>query len=248
MFFFKRKEIVLDCFTSRSDVYTHFPMQNASKMTPDWWKKIPISYTTNGLDENPTLKGCAGFVDYYNEAISIPLWSDISLRTMQANKSIQWLCSDKLTQIHSHDLFQIGDYLSKNRSKYIHLKISTPWMLSCKTDIKFLFSGNTWCLDNPQDVIIPIGVSNFKYQNSVNINMLLFFNNIQTFKLSAGISLVHLFPITDKKIKLKTHLIGEEEYSKITYLTNTNFSTKNYFKRKNNTKNSSKCPISSILR
>lgn len=247
MIFIKRKEIVLDCFTSRSDVYTYFPLQYGSKMLPDWWKKIPNSYTTNGLDENPTLKGCSGFLDFYTEAISVPLWSDISLRTTQSNMSVQWLCSDKLTQIHSHDLKQIGSYLANNRSKYIHLKITTPWMLSCKKDINFLFSGNTWALDNPQDLTIPTGISNFKYQNSININMLLFFNTIQTFKLNAGISLIHLFPITDKKIKLKMHLIGEEEYSKISYIANTNFFTKNYFRRKNKTKNLSKCPISTIL-
>lgn len=248
MFFFKKKEVVLDCFTARSDVYSYFPIQPASKLIPDWWKKLPTNYTTNGLDENPTMKGCAGFIDYYSEAISIPLWTDIAFRTIQANQSVQWLCSDRLTPVHSHDLIQIGDYLSNNRSKYIHVKITSPWMLSCKKDIKFLFSGNTWSFDNPQDVIIPVGAVNYKYQNSVNINMLLFFNNIQTFKLTAGIPLIHLFPITDKKIKLKTHLIGEEEYSKISALSHTNFFSKNYFKRKNIIKNVRKCPMSSIFK
>lgn len=247
MIFMKRKEIVLDCFTTRPDVYNYFPLQYGSKMLPDWWKKIPNSYTTNGLDENPTLKGCAGFIDFYTEAISIPLWTDISFKSTQSNKLVHWLSSDQITEVQFHHMFQLGDYLSNNRSKYIHMKIVSPWLFSCKKDIKFLFSGNTWSLDNPQDIVIPTGISNFKYQSSTNINMLLFFNNVQTFKLNAGIPLIHLFPITDKKIKLKMHLIREEEYSKISYLHNTNFFSKNYFRRKNKIKNLKKCPISTIL-
>jgi len=247
MIFIKRKEIVLDCFTTRSDVHTYFEIQPASKLMPDWWKKIPSNYTTNGLDENPTLKCCAGFIDYYSEAISIPLWTDISFKSTQSNKLVQWMSSDKTTEVQFHHMFQLGDYLSDSRSKYIHMKIVSHWLFSCKKDIKFLFSGNTWSLDNPQDIVIPTGISDFKYQCFTNINMLLFFNNVQTFKLNAGSSLIHLFPITDEKIKIKTHLIGEEEYSKISYLHGTNFFSKNYFRRKNKIKKLKKCPISTIL-
>lgn len=246
MFFFKRKEIVLDCFTTRPDVYTYFPIQPASKLIPDWWKKLPSNYTTNGLDQNPTLKGCPGFIDYYSSAISIPLWADLSIKTTESNKSVEWLCADRNTQIQAHDLAQLGSYL--NRNKFIHLKIVTPWLLNCKEEIKFVFSGNNWCLDTPQDLVIPNGVTNFKYQNSVNINMLLFFRGNQILKLNANSPVINMFPMTEKKVKLKINLVSEEEYSKISQLFATNFFYKNYFRHKNLAKSTKRCPMSSILK
>lgn len=246
MFFFKRKEIVLDCFTTRPDVYTYFPIQPASKLIPDWWKKLPSNYTTNGLDQNPTLKGCVGFIDYHSTAITIPLWTDLSFKTTESNQHVEWLCADRTTLIQAHDIAQFGLYLKGN--KFIHLKIVSPWLFNCKEDIKFVFSGNNWSLLTPQDLIIPNGVTNFKYQNSVNINMLLFFRGNQILKLNANSPLIHIFPMTEKNIKLKTHLVGEEEYSKISQLYATNFFYKNYFRHKNLAKSTKRCPMSSILK
>lgn len=246
MFFFKRKEIVLDCFTTRPDVYTYFPIQPASKLIPDWWKKLPPSYTTNGLNQNPTLKGCAGFIDYHSSAISIPLWTDFSVKTNESSKSAEWLCADRNTTVHAHDLAQFGSYL--NRNKFIHLKIVAPWLLSCKEEIKFVFSGNNWSLDTPQDLVIPNGVTNFKYQNSVNINMLLFFRGSQILKLNANSPLIHMFPMTEREVKIKINLVSEEEYSKISQLFATNFFYKNYFRHKNLAKSTKRCPMSSILK
>lgn len=246
MFFFKRKEIVLDCFTTRPDVYTYFPIQPASKLIPDWWKKLPSNYTTNGLNQNPTLKGCAGFIDYHSSAISIPLWTDFSVKTNESSKSAEWLCADRNTTVQAHDLAQFGSYL--NRNKFIHLKIVAPWLLSCKEEIKFVFSGNNWSLDTPQDLVIPNGVTNFKYQNSVNINMLLFFRGSQILKLNANSPLIHMFPMTEREVKIKINLVSEEEYSKISQLFATNFFYKNYFRHKNLAKVTKRCPMSSILK
>jgi hypothetical protein len=67
MFLFKKKKVVLDCFTYRSDVYSYFPIQKASSAMPNWWKKMPATFCPDptGLAEFPTMRSCSGFLSYY---------------------------------------------------------------------------------------------------------------------------------------------------------------------------------------
>ena len=55
-FFFKRKEIVLDCFTHRPDTYEYFPIEKSTKHFPQWWKdlkvEIPDDYTIGQTMKN----------------------------------------------------------------------------------------------------------------------------------------------------------------------------------------------------
>jgi hypothetical protein len=124
-------------------------------------------------------------------------------------------------------------------------------MIKCKEEIEFVFNGNPWALNNPEQVIIPPGVINFKYQNTVNINMFIRMNGVQKTKLNAGLPLVHLFPMTEREVEIKNHCVDEQEYIKIERLGTMNFSHKSYLQHKKIKKDAEKtpkCPFSSAFR
>ena len=47
MFLFKKKKVVLNCYTYRPDVYSYFPIERSSKHIPEWWKKLPNQVLLN---------------------------------------------------------------------------------------------------------------------------------------------------------------------------------------------------------
>ena len=252
MFFLKNKKIILECYTHRPDVYEYFPIQRASKAIPEWWKKLSsnLYLTPDKFVELPTMKSCAGFISYYNSSISIPMWSDCKIKTDLKEDSINWLFSDSKTNAVSHHFGQMGEYFNSSNSRYAHMKINSPWRFKCKEEINFLYSGNTWSLDNPETIIIPPGVINYKYQFSTSVNMFVKMGNDITV-LNAGSSLVHLFPLTEREVEIKIYLIKEEEFHRMNDMGTFNFFTKSYYKHKNimrEKEKQSKCPISGFLK
>lgn len=253
MFLFKKKKVVLDCFTYRPDVFSYFPIKKASSLIPEWWKKLPATYPVDslGLAEFSTMRSCVGFLNYYNNAISIPLWTDTRIRTSVDDDTLHWHFTDGVTQAVPHDLKQKGDYLSDPMSLYTHLKIVSPWILSCKEDIQFVFSGNTWAINNPEQIIIPPGVVDYKYQSVTSINMLIRMNGLQIASLDAGSSLVHLFPMTEREVEIKTHFVDEKDFRNMENLGVNSFTTKSYFKHKHIRKEhekTGKCPVSGFFK
>lgn len=253
MFLFKKKKVILDCFTYRPDVFSYFPIEKATNALPDWWKKMPSTFNADsiGLVEIATMKSCAGLLGYYNNAISLPLWTDCRIRTSEEDDTINWYFSDGATVAIPHDFRQKGEYLSNPILRYTHLKIVSPWIINCKEDINFVFSGNTWAINNPEQIVIPSGVVSYKYQSVTNINMFIRLNSIQIASLDAGSSLVHIFPMTEREVEIKTHFIEEKQFKNIENLGANNFRTKSYFKHKHFRKEAEKagkCPVSGFFK
>ena len=252
MFLFKKKKVVLNCYTYRPDVYSYFPIEKSSKHIPEWWKNLPnqIYLTEDTFMQAPTMKSCVGFVNYYNCAIAIPMWSDCKIITNTQKNEINWLFSDQATIAMSHHHGQKGEYLLNSESSYAHMKIDTPWLFQCEEEVNFLFSGNTWSLDTPEKIIIPPGIINYKYQNATNINMFIKMDNTISL-LNAGIPYVHVFPMTEREIEIKTHFVDYQQYMAIYSTGVTNFFNKSYYKHKKimqDKEKLSKCPVSHLFR
>jgi hypothetical protein len=63
-------------------------------------------------------------------------------------------------------------------------------------------------------VVCP-GVANFKYQFSANVNIFIPNEVPRTFVIPHGRPLVQLVPLTERKIKLKTHLVTDTEFLRL---------------------------------
>jgi hypothetical protein len=209
IFIFKKPVLNVDCYTYTQHIIDLFPIQQSSKFFPGWWKELPKTYT-NGSDEYSTMKYCEGFTSHYKNGFIMPLWTDLDIDVY--NNRYTWK-SANYVKISEHDHMQRGKFLDK--MEYGHLKISSPWLIKCKQNTPFLFQPTFWNFDNPDQLLIPPGTLDFKYQHATHINAFVHYSLQQTrIRLSAGQPMIQMIPLTDKKIKLHLHCISEQEFEK----------------------------------
>jgi len=207
IFKFKEKEIVLDCFTQYATVYEAFPIETSLKHMPDWWHTIPKEMKIDFFSR-PTMKTCTGLLNLYKYSYTIPMWSDLAIQ-VSPDASYRWQFSDSLTEIDLHPSEQRGDFLPVD--KFAHLKIQSPWFLSCKKSIKWVWSQPTYNSETLDDIIILPGVVDYYNQSDTNINFALNIMRARNIFVKAGQPMVHMTPMYDGKIKFVNHLISEQE-------------------------------------
>ena len=245
IFFFKPKTIQLDCFTTRPDVHDFYPVNYTNKFYPNWWKKMPKLITN---PKNPwgsaTLKACTGLNNFYSTGLTIPLWSDLFLDFL-SDGNVAWQFADYTTLVNPHPPSQMEGYIDLR--KYYHLKINSPWAFRCKEDVNFAWTQNTWSFDEPDNIIIPPAIIDYKYQRGVNINFFGRRTKINSnFIIKAGQPMVNIIPLSERKLKIHTHLVDNFEYSKITSVSGSFSFHSNYPLIKQLIKNKEKekkCPL-----
>jgi hypothetical protein len=242
--FFKRSpEITIDCFTAFRMIYETTPIVHAYKATPEWWDNIKkpegklYRIHRNGAFNNANVKTCAGFLELYKRGIILENWSDRIIK-IENNKMNTWAGFDVGCDIHPRELYGEG---FKN---YFHLKMISPWFFKEKTGVKFVWLGAEWSLEDFYFRVLP-GVVDFKLNASTHVNMMI--PNYDTeFVIPLGLPLAQIIPLTDKKIKLKQHLVSEIEYKKMSFHSQNSFYGWRKFVQidKRNQKRESKCPFS----
>lgn len=214
LFFFKPKTIHLDCFTTRPDVHRFAPIVRSTKLLPQWWKDLSKSkFDFDEMRVKNTMKGCAGFIDFFKESISIPLWTELALKVEPIESGlIYWNFSDRLTEVDTHPPSEYGEYLDKT---YHHLKIYSPWVFSTKRDVNWVWTANIWNTDLLHKVNVLSGVVNYKYQHATPIQTIITrTNETQEINIKHNTPFVHLFPMSEDRVVVHNHLVGAEEYHK----------------------------------
>jgi hypothetical protein len=216
MILFKKKKIQLDIFTYRADAFNLFKIDHARKFLPDWWKDLPKTYVeSNAFYPSATMKGCAGFAQYYKQGFIIPLWTDVAMEVGPENSMMfRARSSDGITRTMAHPSDQRGSYLNPNQ--YSHLKIASPWFMSCKEEVQWMFMQPMWNQNSFGDFMIPPGVLEFKYQGTSNINMFIKHTEEQrNLLIPAGTPVAHIVPLSDREVNLNVHLVSNEEAEKM---------------------------------
>lgn len=219
MFFFCRpKTVVLDAFIDDPNIASMLPPSSATNHRPKWWGKIASDksiISDNGLVfSESTIKRCRGFKDYYSDrAIILPLWTSFIL-DFDLSSYRYVFPNDYSKIIYQPDESRGTEYLKG----YHHFKLISPWKFKETLGINFLFSQPFYNFEDPNKLIVPPGVVNYKYQNATHFN---FFvkcptNGSETqVSFDAGQPFVHLTPMTDKKVDVRVHVVSEKELSQI---------------------------------
>jgi hypothetical protein len=232
LFFFKQKPVVLDAFTSRADVLATSKMVKGTHFLPDWWKRLPKDgvWEPTAMFPSTTMRNCVGLFEFYTKSIVLPMWSDLAINLPGGNdSSYTWQFADYKSSADVHGKEQHKGFLESNR--YAHLKIYSPWSVKCKEDISFLSCNPFWNNQQPEEIIITPGVSNFKYQHSTNAQLFLVRGEqTKTLMIRHGNPLLMLFPLTERPVKIRHHLVTEEELKRI-HIPIVSF-VKNYFASK----------------
>lgn len=217
MFWFKRKKLVLDAFTSIAAAYEFFPITSTKESYPDWWKKMPpLTMQTNsvGLEfPGATIKKCDGLLALYAKGFNIPFWSDAIVET-ETDGTFKYQLALAIpldsVPISEHSRDQMGPEFDN----LIHLKFHNPWVFNEKSGVEFYFAPAWWNqIKLLSNMFIPPAIVNFKYQMGAEINV--FLPRIQhRLELFAGQPMVQLIPLTEHNMEVKCHLLSEQEMKK----------------------------------
>jgi hypothetical protein len=225
LFFFKQKEIHLDCFSVYEHAYNLFPVDYSHKFYPDWWKKLPkeIPYYDETTNDTKgflnTMKGCIGLIEFYQNSITIPLWTDMLLKVYRSKdkEGYEAFFSDGMTSMGLHRVQQMEGLT--DFCKYIHYKINGPWFFRCKEDIRFSWVQPIWNFNPIDQIIVPPAVVDYKYQHGTSINFFLPVEKMDkednSLLIESGQPMVNIFPLSDRKIKIHNHFITQAELKKL---------------------------------
>jgi hypothetical protein len=242
------RPIVVDAFTFNEDVYNLCYPDSSSNFIPDWWRNLPatVPYTPLPQVGMATMKKCPGLTNIFKRGFIIPLWSDlaITLRNDGGYTSYNYQFSDNESIADTHPNSQFAGFY--NVKEMQHLKLVTPWKLRESSGINFSMTQPVWNMQdyNKHITILP-GITDFKYQDSVNIQMLINYpelNNKLELILPAGLPVCQLVPLTDRPVKIKRHLIDKIKYQAMgnrAFKFNGNY----MFRKKLIDSNDSKCPF-----
>lgn len=210
MFNFKKKKIVIDCFTAEQGVADLFPISPLMKNMPSWWSSFNnTTPAPNFPVEFSTVRRCPGVRDLFSSAFCIPAWSEYLLYK-DPNQGFSCVGPNKLAEGNQHYEEQLGPHFKG----YFHFKFLSPWYIKQKTDLKWLMMHPTWH-DN-SNITIPPGVLEFKNQHSTHINIVSRKEEtMQEYHFKAGDPLAYLIPLTDSKIDLRIHVIDQTELQKM---------------------------------
>lgn len=214
MFFFKKKTLLIDCFTPVEGAFKYAKPKLAAEFVPDWWKELPKTYVPrNGFFPVPTMRTCPGIIDLYKRGIMLSAWCDVAVEVGKTGTdNYRWQFSDPAHNAEIHDGEQIGTHF--NSEEYAHLKLSSPWVFRATDTTPFVWQDPTWNTLYNFDYKVLSGIAEFKYQHVTNVN-LIFKRREETYTnyIRYKTPLAHLIPLTnDKKIKLKHHQVSEKEF------------------------------------
>lgn len=218
-FFHRTPEIHVDCFTCDNDVYINTPIVKAGKTFPDWFKDLPKAEHKFLIDDktgkhfhdaNYNLKNCQAVLELYKRGIVLESWCEYHMEMDMKNLTPHyWWSGVKSKGIEFHPKIQIG----KGFNNYHHMKLMSPWYFREKTGIKFMWVGAEWALDKFNFKILP-GVISYDTQSATNVNIMYPYETKQ-FTIPIGNPLVHIIPLSEKRMNFKNHLISKEEHKMI---------------------------------
>jgi len=235
----KKKYVDVFCYTKNANAYEYFPIRQARDFIPDWWKNIPnkkykdgAPYKTKGFLE-PTMKRCPGLIEYYKKGLMLPLWSDVEIIVDENINDQGWstaVADESLVEPHPD--FQRGEFLPP--SNWFHNKLNSPWLIETKEHLDFLYLQPHWNLNGlNNEVLIPNGYIDFYKGNHVS-HIQMFINKFtnRVINIDAGTPILHLVPLTEKKIKVHT-IYDEKKFNTLQEKSNGfSFTSKYYTKVK----------------
>lgn len=248
----RSKKLVLNCYTHDKNVYQTGKPNYSSKFLPNWWKNLDqFVYHDNNFFPSPTMKNCLGIIQYYSRGIIIPLWCDLAVEIGERGTiDFRWQYADKKSEGDQHPMHQMGHYLDER--EYSHLKLYSPWLFEMSEDISWTWTEPTWNTLKQYDYKILPAVTEYKSINATHINMLFSKGeNRKRLLIEHGTPMVHLIPITERRIEIKHHLISEQEWKiKLKSATEKFYKTHSYHMKLIDRIESeqSKCPFSKFMK
>lgn len=209
IFKFLQKPLVIKAFLpeSHASILEMHPILPSSKFIPSQWKNTPKShFDWEKMLEMTTVRSCSGILGTFTNGYMLPLWSDLAIKTTENEWQFQF--SDKRSQIRHHSNNQFYNFYED----YFFLKVDSPWILSSDKDFTATFIDPFYTQNKPKPFVTPYGVMS-SINKIIVPNIFLFFkketNNVL---IKSGTPMIHFLFLTEKKVKIETEIITNQEY------------------------------------
>lgn len=207
----------MDFFTDYLDLPGVTRPDMAVRFMPQWWLDLPKNAQADDqLVPDITMRKCAGLIDYFSNSVVVPLWSDFLVEVGPVGSTdYRFQFADRRSTGMEHPPVQRGSYLPQ--TQYQHLKLDGQWLVSTKDEVKWTLSQPTWCFDNPERILVPPGIAEFKHQHHLNASVFIPrpAEGTRTIFLKAGQPMLAMTPMSDKKVTVKTHQVTKSELEKL---------------------------------
>jgi hypothetical protein len=218
MFWFKKKTIVVDCFTWNESAFKLYPVRKALPFYPDSIKKMPAAVTMQDNQSNidipiATIKQCSGITGLYRYGAIIPFWTDY---ICQPNKSLEKQSSFGVTSLHGHFSQHPRQQYPGLFEDFVNVKITGIWNFVEPTGVKFIVMPTVYNLNNfNYNFIIPPALSYFDIQSQCNLQLFVR-KDSPDFTILAGTPILQIIPLVDndQKVEYVKHLVDENEFIK----------------------------------
>jgi hypothetical protein len=236
IFIFKRKEIVLDCFTTEPYVYNFNKIDSISDHYPLWLKNTKKDFDLE-FYKYSTIKKCIALIEMYKHGAVIPMWSDFALSVQ--DKQVKWQFADNQTGMESHENREWETFANPNQ--FQHFKIISPWFFNTKKLNKFYWTKPFWNFPLKSDYEIATGIIDFKYNHATNINFFIDHTKNNNILIKAQTPLIHIIPLSDYKLVIKNHLV--DNLKELKFLKSYTFQNSYTTKKLKDIKDQKKCPF-----
>lgn len=254
-FFFRKKQVHLDCFTMDPFVFEYMKISPGVKYYPEWWKSLPTTFNPgDNILPVPTMKTCRGFTEYYKNIFILPSWGDIRI-FVGSDKEKTFTYQTTFDRgpdkgITTHPPQQYNNWPST--PNFQHLKFNSPWRLRTKDDTLFYNGDVPWSRSNPTDYVTLPGITEYKYQFELNVNIIFDYRSQpRVIDIPVQTPVTSLIPLTDKDVVLHHHLVDSREWDNVSPYTRllqtggrgTVYNRRKTLLKEHEERNISKCPF-----
>jgi hypothetical protein len=212
LFFFKEKPVEIVAYTSDDfiTINERTPVKLAREYFPDWWKNTPSSsFNWEHLKVKTTSKSCPGIGHTLQKGLILPMWSDLAIKTQDIQFQWQFADNKSIMGIHSND--EVPEFYND----YFIFKLHSPWLF--KSTVPLLYTSPFYLFTSPPPYIIPTGIVT-PVNNLCGSNIFILTKKTQEesrYMIKQSTPMLHIIPLTEKNIKLRTEVISVTEMNKL---------------------------------
>lgn len=212
-FFLKPSKLVVDAFIKETFIAEskNTPLYLSSPRNVQWWKSVPKGrFLFDEMTEFRSVKTCMGIINHLSTGIVLPLWSDLAFKFDREGWKFQFC--DQRSKIEMHDNNQIPNFYND----HAFFKIISPWVLSNKNNVKFLYTDAFYHRQKALPINIIPGIVT-PINKRIGTNVFFIVNKNASFEevIKIGTPLFQIIPLTEKSIDLRIHVLTISEMAKI---------------------------------
>lgn len=218
-----RRTVTLRAFTTIPHLVEHFAPIRLSKLTPEWWRKTPLTIPEADLRRGPpgapppsselafTVKHCYAIRETLSRAVALRLWADYQVIVMPDGRTYA-LSPIQAKAGEQHPPSQYPGMLKG----WAHHKFVCPWLFHTDEPIHFYYTHPFYHYDDPGRFQVMPGVTEFHWQSHAHANCIFpIGKEKREIAFSCGDPIAYLVPMDEAIVEVKAEQISKEDYDKM---------------------------------